>query len=36
MPATLHTLDYVILLCQDLAPMKAFYHDVLGLPVERD
>jgi|SRR5690554_1118196 catechol 2,3-dioxygenase-like lactoylglutathione lyase family enzyme len=34
MPATLHTLDYVILLCQDLAHMRAFYHDVLGLPVE--
>jgi catechol-2,3-dioxygenase len=32
----LHTLDYVILLCDDLASMKAFYHDVLGLAIERD
>jgi catechol 2,3-dioxygenase-like lactoylglutathione lyase family enzyme len=32
----LHTLDYVILLCQDLARMKAFYHEVLGFPIERD
>jgi len=36
MPATLHTLDYVILLCEDLARMKAFYHGMLGFPVERD
>ena len=32
----LHSLDYVILLCEDLALMKAFYHEVLGLPIERD
>jgi lactoylglutathione lyase len=32
----LHTLDYVILLCEDVAAMKAFYHDVLGFPIERD
>ena len=32
----LHTLDYVILLCDDLASMKAFYQDVLGLAIERD
>ena len=32
----LHTLDYVILLCEDLGLMKTFYHDVLGLPIERD
>ena len=32
----LHTLDYVILLCGDLAVMKAFYHEVLRFPVERD
>ena len=30
------TLDYVILLCEDIASMKAFYHDVLGFPIERD
>ena len=32
----LYTLNYVILLCEELAPMKAFYHEVLGLPIERD
>jgi lactoylglutathione lyase len=36
MPANLHTLDYVILLCENVAPMKAFYQEVLGFPVERD
>jgi catechol-2,3-dioxygenase len=32
----LDTLDYVILLCEDLAAMKAFYHKILGFPIERD
>ena len=32
----LHTLDYVILLCEDLERMKCFYHDVLGFPTECD
>jgi lactoylglutathione lyase len=32
----LHTLDYVILLCEDLTRMKSFYHEVLGFPIERD
>jgi hypothetical protein len=32
----LHTLDYVILLCEDLARMKAFHHGVLGFPIQRD
>jgi catechol 2,3-dioxygenase-like lactoylglutathione lyase family enzyme len=32
----LHTLDYVILLCEDLAAMKMFYHSLLGFPIERD
>jgi len=32
----LHSLDYLILLCEDIASMKAFYHDVLGFPIERD
>jgi catechol 2,3-dioxygenase-like lactoylglutathione lyase family enzyme len=36
MPKHLDTLDYVILLCEDLARMKAFYHEVLGFPIERD
>jgi catechol 2,3-dioxygenase-like lactoylglutathione lyase family enzyme len=35
MPATLRTLDYVILLCDNLLDMQAFYHDRLGLPLER-
>ena len=29
-------LTYVILLCEDLPRMKAFYHESLGLPIERD
>ncbi len=32
----LHTLDYVILLCEDLARMKTFYHEILGFPIVRD
>ena len=32
----LRTLDYVILLCEDLAQMKTFYHEILGFPIERD
>jgi catechol-2,3-dioxygenase len=32
----LHSLDYVILLCDDLALMKFFYHETLGFPIERD
>jgi len=32
----LHTLDYVVLLCEDMAHMKAFYHETLGFPIERD
>ena len=32
----LQTLDYVILLCADIAQTKAFYQEVLGLQVERD
>lgn len=36
MGMNLNTLNYVILLCEDLAQMKTFYHKVLGLPIERD
>jgi catechol 2,3-dioxygenase-like lactoylglutathione lyase family enzyme len=36
MPTHLHSLDYVILLCEDLTVMKSFYHEVLGFPIERD
>jgi catechol 2,3-dioxygenase-like lactoylglutathione lyase family enzyme len=32
----LHSLDYVVLLCEDLGRMKVFYHEVLGFPIERD
>jgi len=32
----IHTLDYVVLLCDDTARMKAFYHETLGFPIERD
>lgn len=31
---SLRTLDYTMLLCEDLAPMRAFYVDVLGLDVQ--
>jgi catechol-2,3-dioxygenase len=30
------TLNYVVLLCEDIAPMKAFYHELFGFPIERD
>lgn len=32
----LRQLDYTMLVCTDIAPMRAFYADVLGLPVERE
>lgn len=32
----LGTLNYVILLCNDLALMKFFYHETLGFPIEHD
>lgn len=32
----IRTLDYVILLCDDLAHMKTFYHETLGFPIYRD
>ena len=36
MQTHLHSLDYVILLCEDIPAMKDFYHGVLGLDIERD
>jgi catechol 2,3-dioxygenase-like lactoylglutathione lyase family enzyme len=36
MPGTLQQLCYVILLCDDLPLMRAFYQEVLGLPLHRD
>jgi catechol 2,3-dioxygenase-like lactoylglutathione lyase family enzyme len=32
----LQSLDYVILLCENLPAMKTFYHEVLCFPIERD
>ena len=31
----IRNLDYVILLCEEIPRMKAFYHEVLGFPVYR-
>lgn len=30
---SIRNLDYVVLLCRDLAPMKRFYHEVMGFPI---
>jgi catechol-2,3-dioxygenase len=32
----IRNLDYVVLLCEDLGRMKAFYHGLLGFPIYRD
>src|SRR5687767_14993119 len=32
----IRNLDYVILLCQELRQMRAFYHDALGFPIYRE
>jgi lactoylglutathione lyase len=32
----IRNLDYVVLLCDDTARMKAFYHGILGFPIYRD
>ncbi len=26
-------LDYVVLICNDLQPMKQFYHEIMGFPI---
>jgi lactoylglutathione lyase len=31
----IRNLDYVVLLCQDLARMRSFYHETLGFPIYR-
>jgi catechol 2,3-dioxygenase-like lactoylglutathione lyase family enzyme len=36
MVSNIRSLDYVILLCDDLQRMRAFYHGTLGLRIERD
>jgi len=33
MSQIIRNLDYVILLCQHLCPMRAFYHGKLGFPL---
>jgi len=32
----IRNLDYVVLLCEDVSQMKAFYHETLGFPIYRD
>lgn len=32
----IRNLDYVILLCEEMARMKAFYHEILGFLIHRD
>lgn len=32
----IRTLDYVILLCEDISSMKSFYHELLGFPIWND
>lgn len=36
MPNRLEQLGYVIILCDDLERMKAFYQDLLALPIESE
>lgn len=33
MLASIRNLDYVVLICHDLAAMKEFYHGVMGFPI---
>ncbi len=30
---SVRNLDYVVLLCRDLATMKRFYHEIMGFPI---
>ena len=32
----IHNLDYVILLCENLEPMKSFYREIMGFEIYRD
>ena len=34
--SAIRNIDHVVLLCRDLAAMRAFYRDILGLPLETD
>ncbi|MEL6983683.1 MAG: VOC family protein, partial [Actinomycetota bacterium] len=35
-PPALRTLDYTMLLCRQIAPMRRFYAEVLGLRIRRE
>ncbi len=30
---SIRNLDYVVLLCNELVPMKQFYHEIMGFPI---
>ena len=32
----IRSLDYVILLCEDIASMKTFYHEIMGFQIQGD
>jgi catechol-2,3-dioxygenase len=32
----IRNLDYVILLCEDIHPMRVFYHETMGFSISRD
>ncbi len=32
----IRTLDYVILLCEDIPSMKTFYHEIMGFQIYRE
>src|SRR6185436_5382223 len=36
MLTAIRNLDYVVLLCEDMPLMRAFYHGILGFPIYRD
>lgn len=36
MLSAIRNLDDVVLLCEDMERMKAFYHEILGFPIYRD
>ena len=36
MLSAIRNLDYVVLLCEDMPRMRAFYHGILGFPIYRD
>ena len=32
----IRNLDYVVLLCEEILPMKTFYHEILGFQIHRN